>query len=63
MSPKFLTRDTAAALLPIYDTMTDRTRWTETLDVVAASVGAVGGGLYTRRSDSRPYDFSAMSQP
>lgn len=61
MSFNFLTRETAAALLPIYDTMTDGSRWTRTLDIVAASVGAVGSGLYTRRMDDRPYDFSAMS--
>lgn len=50
----------AEVLLPIYDTMTDRARWAPTLDVVAAAAGAVGSGLYTRRLDERPYDFSVM---
>ena len=63
MSSDFLTRGTARALLPIYDTMTDPSRWAHALGVAAASVGAVGGGLYTRRMDDRPYDFSAMSAP
>lgn len=63
MAPSFLTRATAEALLPIYDTMTDTSRWTHTLGIVATSVGARGSGLYTRRDDDRPYDFSAMSAP
>lgn len=63
MSSDFLTRDAARALLPIYDTMTDPSRWAHALGVAATSVGAVGGGLYTRRMDDRPYDFSAMSPP
>ena len=63
MSSDFLTRDTAEALLPIYDTMTDPSRWTHALGVAAASVGALGGGLYTRRVGDRPYDFAAMSAP
>jgi DNA-binding CsgD family transcriptional regulator len=63
MSSDFLTRGTAEALLPIYDAMTDASRWSGALGLVATSVGAVGGGLYTRRIDDRPYDFSAMSHP
>ena len=58
-----LTSKSAKALLPIYDTMTDQSRWTTTLDIVAAAVGALGSGLYTRRIDDRPYDFLAMGAP
>lgn len=50
-----------AAILAIYDTMTDSRRWCASLDVVAKTIGARGGGLYVRRLDDRPYDFAAMS--
>lgn len=55
--------NTIEALLPIYDTMTDQSRWGATLDVVAASIGAVGGGLYTRMIDENPYEMMAMGAP
>lgn len=51
----------SSALLPIYDTVTDPCRWNGTLDVVAHAIGAVGGGLYVRRTDDLPYNFSGLS--
>lgn len=52
---------TANALLAIYDTVTQPDRWKSTLDTVARSIGAIGGGLYVRRFGDRPYDFLSMS--
>lgn len=49
------------ALIAVYDTVTQPGRWKFALDTLAAEIGAVGGGLYIRRLDDRPYDFMSMS--
>jgi DNA-binding CsgD family transcriptional regulator len=57
----FSDHDAAHPLLPIYDTMTDPSRWTGALDTVAGAVGAVGSLLMVRRLDDVPYEFAALS--
>lgn len=49
------------AVLAVYDTVTQPARWKSALDLLAIEIGAVGGGLYVRRTDDRPYDFLSMS--
>jgi DNA-binding CsgD family transcriptional regulator len=61
MSHRHADLSSLTAQLAIYDTVTDPSRWKPTLDMLATTIGAVGAGLYMRRLDDRPYDFSAMS--